>query len=172
MTLPKVDANTTPIRPRKATSKQSKSTKQATRELLAILLLSLVVTCYYAFHQTTAMTQHHDQLTTNKVENLDHPLRSVGTEPLEHEEMFRRTLKSCLPQEDKKKCKTFIPEGSGERVALIAPPGDMSHPFFELVEAVIKNVNKRRKQKGRKDEVNVELIHTTHMPPYGYGKTQ
>jgi hypothetical protein len=93
------------------------------------------------------------------------PVRTVQIQPLKHEQILLDIVKtkSCLPQ-IKKSCKTFVPENSGERVALIAPPGDMTNSFFRLLQMVLGRAHKKHK-------IEIELIPTTHMAPYGYGKT-
>jgi hypothetical protein len=139
--------------------------KRAGPEIVAILLLCFLVSLYVSFHQTSQMIEHHEKSITNQVVHADAPIRRIGTEPLAHEDLFRKTLKSCLPHENKN-CKTFVPEDSvGERVALIAPPGDMTRLFFRLMQVVLGRAKKKKK-------IDMELIHTTHIAPYGYGKTQ
>jgi hypothetical protein len=92
-------------------------------------------------------------------------VRTVQILPLKHEQVLLDIVKekSCLPQV-KKRCKTFVPENSGQRVALIAPPGDMTNSFFRLLQVVLGRAQKKHK-------IEIELIPTTHMAPYGYGKT-
>jgi hypothetical protein len=141
--------------------------KRANPETIAILLLCLVVCIYVSFHKTNDLIDHHDNHVAHKDVHAEAPVRVVGTERLAHEDLFLETLKSCLPETQKKKCKTFIPEGSStQRVALIAPPGDMTHIFFRLLQVVLERA--KRKQ----PNLDIELIPTTHVAPYGYGKTQ
>lgn len=87
---------------------------------------------------------------------------------LQHEEMFTNTLKSCLPAQKGKACKTYMPE-STERIGIIAPPGSMTTSLLRLIEFVVAH---SKKADGSKvTNTTFEIIPTTHMPPYGYGKT-
>lgn len=102
-------------------------------------------------------------------------MKSIDPERLEHERMFTDTLKNCMPgteqngneNKTKKKCKTFVPEGSKERIAIMAPPGTMDASLLQFIRIVL--------MKGEKgDEIaatQVEVIPATNMAPYGYGKT-
>jgi hypothetical protein len=142
----------------------NKKRKRAPLEIIVILLLALLVSIFVAFHKTSQLMEHHDSSREKMFEHANAPVRYVGTEPLPHEELFMKTLKSCLPQENKK-CKEFVPEDSGQRVAFLAPPGDLSHVFFRLIQVVLGRAKKKKK-------IDIELIPTTHVAPYGYGKTQ
>jgi hypothetical protein len=85
---------------------------------------------------------------------------------VQHEEMFIKTLKSCLPSEKGDKCKTFVAE-STERIAILAPPGQTTTQLLKLIRSVVA---KGQKEKGSTTQ-QLEIIPTTHMAPYGYGKT-
>ena len=147
-----------------------------------ILVLSLVFCCilyaFTTFHLShkLASYEHHSGRSRHKsiskpsnvkarqaapIEREQAKLKplSISLERLPHESMFEATLKSCLPQENKK-CKTFIPEKSGQRIALLAPPGRLSLALEQLVQFVIDH-----------QDPTMELIKTPHMAPYGYGKT-
>jgi hypothetical protein len=107
-----------------------------------------------------------------KIEALD---IEADVEELDHEEMFQATVKSCLPGNEKKKqnCRQIIPDPKGDdkkkvqRVAIIAPPGDLSSSLLRVVEQVVHHHNHRQ----NKVELDIEVIETSHVPPYGYGKT-
>ena len=99
----------------------------------------------------------------------------ADVEALDHEEMFQQTIKNCLPAKDAK-CKQFIPDNSKtapgdikkvQRVAMIGPPGDITYSLRKHVEKIVEQHNKRR----NKIDLDIEFIDTTHVPPYGYGKT-
>jgi len=80
---------------------------------------------------------------------------------LQHEAFFE-TLKSCTDTNNK--CKTYIPPGSPvERIAILRPPGALAFVLDTFVAEVVR-LHGKQKQK-------VELIPTSHVPPYGYGKT-
>jgi len=104
---------------------------------------------------------------------------------LEHEELFRATIKSCVNEVSehdkfdkdpnyKLKCKEFIPdpldptEHKIQRVAVITPPGDISVGILSLSESIMY---KHNHLKERKLQPNIELIPRNNVPPYGYGKT-
>jgi hypothetical protein len=91
----------------------------------------------------------------------------IPIKPLLHEPILLQALqKSCLPQTNDH-CNTFIPPNTGgkQRVALIAPPGDLTVQFLDVIKEVIEYATKKD------DTVKIELLPTSHMAPYGYGKT-
>jgi hypothetical protein len=92
-------------------------------------------------------------------------LGNVDIEMLEHEALLKQTMKSCLP-ESNKNCKLYIPEKSTtQRVAVMAPPGDFQVDFHRLLQVIVSKARKMQ-------QIDIQLIPTTHVPPYGYGKTQ
>ena len=143
--------------------KRPKKGKKAGIEIVIILVLGCLASIYVTFHKTAELVQHHTQAIGQKHALAFAPVRPVRIQPLKHENILLETMKQCLPQANKK-CKTYIPENSGQRVALLAPPGDMTYLFFHLLEYIVARTKKKR-------EINMELILTTHMAPYGYGKT-
>jgi hypothetical protein len=140
--------------------------KRAKPELVGLLLLCLVVSIFVSIRKTQEVMDHHDLHVSHKDEHAQAlPIRKVGTEPLKHEEIFSETVKSCLP-ESNKHCKLFIPEHTtAQRVAVMAPPGAMEKIFLRLLEVVVGRARRKKK-------VDIELVSTSHVPPYGYGKTQ
>lgn len=144
--------------------KAGKRKKKAPTELLVLLLLALLASIFVGFHQTNQLIAHHDNSKEESIVHADAPIRHIGAEPLPHEDIFAQTINSCLPGQNKK-CKMYVPEESGQRVALLAPPGDLTHVFFRLIQVVLGRAQKR-------ELTNIELIPTTHIAPYGYGKTQ
>lgn len=87
---------------------------------------------------------------------------------LSHESMFAAAIKSCLPPDQK--CKTFIAEPPAhskpiQRVALIAPPGDISSALLNHAEEVMHQHNRHH------PDQPIEIIPRSSVPPYGYGKT-
>jgi hypothetical protein len=147
-------------------AQRRKPGKRAKSELVGLLLLCLVVSIFVSIRKTQEIVEHHDVHVSHKDEHAQElPIRKVGTEPLQHEASFSETIKSCLP-EDNKHCKLFIPEHTtAERVAVMAPPGDMEKIFLRLLEVVVGRARRKKK-------VEIELVSTSHVPPYGYGKTQ
>ncbi len=140
--------------------------KRAKAELVGIFLLCLLLSIFVSVRKTQEIMERNDLHIVHMDQHAQHlPVRTVGTEPLKHEDMFLETIKSCLP-ESNKNCKLFIPEHTtAQRVAVIAPPGDLAEAFLQLIQFVIGKAQRRKK-------VEVELFPTTHIPPYGYGKTQ
>ncbi len=84
----------------------------------------------------------------------------------QHEDMFTNTLKSCLPSEKGEACKTFVPEMT-ERIGILAPPGQTATALVNLIQSAVAHGKKGEGAKTTK----LEIIPTTHMAPYGYGKT-
>jgi len=101
---------------------------------------------------------------------------SIGPDPLEHEAIFIDTLKDCIPSNEgrdggknKKECKTFVPEGSKERIAVLAPPGKMTPNLLKFIRVVL--MKGKKEGNGEFAATGVEIIPESHMAPYGYGKT-
>jgi hypothetical protein len=76
-------------------------------------------------------------------------------------EPFLATLKSCLPAE-KLSCKQFIPNTGIERIGILSPPGALGFVFDTFVDEVLRL---------HPSNHSMEIIKTSHVPPYGYGKT-
>jgi hypothetical protein len=98
---------------------------------------------------------------------INHLEQRLVVKELEHEYIFRETIKSCL----KSNCKRFIPEVDGEsrqRVAFVTPPGlaPLSKTIYSLMESITH-------QRNRDDPTGatIDLIERSSVPPYGYGKT-
>eukprot|EP00978_Attheya_sp_CCMP212_P018668 scaffold51546_cov59-Attheya_sp.AAC.4 len=83
-------------------------------------------------------------------------------EEQEWEGPFFETLKSCVSSNasHKKKCLQHAPEGV-QRVGILSPPGGIADEFASWLQGheVAANIP------------NMELIPTSHVPPYGYGKS-
>ena len=94
-----------------------------------------------------------------------------------HEPAMHQTIRDCLPAHNKK-CKTFVPEpitgaDSAEkvqRVALIAPPGKLSARVLQYMQAIAQDFNQRPHRPPGND-AKIHVFETTHVPPYGYGKS-
>lgn len=99
----------------------------------------------------------------------------VIVEELDNEKFFIDTIKSCLPGQEKpkQKCRQYVPDPMpGEskrvqRVAILAPPGEISSSLLSKVEEIAHHHNKRHDR----EEPEIEVFERTHVPPYGYGKT-
>jgi hypothetical protein len=140
--------------------------KRPRMEFVALLLLCLVISIFVSARKTKELIEHHDLRKSDKDEHAHEiPVRKVGTQPLQHESIFSGTIKSCLP-ERQKHCRLFIPEHTTtQRVALVSPSGELAQAFHRLLEVVVGRAK-------RKNKVDIDLILTSHIPPYGYGKTQ
>jgi hypothetical protein len=153
MALPNKGTRTDPKLRTRANNKQG-------RIGILVLLLSFVV-CALVFYQSyTDFSEFEYTPDTLPVE------KKIKLLSLPDESMFSKTLKHCLPRENKK-CKTYVPENSGQRIALLAPPGDLTRSFSNVVEYVLGAARSKTKE-----GIEIEWIPTTHMAPYGYGKTQ
>ena len=144
-----------------------------------MILLCLGVT----FMKAVELMGHHETHVVAKesIGNvpINNAMKSIGTEPLEHEIMFIDTLKDCMPtikfdedvdEEEKRKngghqkeCKTWVPEpeGSKERIAVLAPPGKMTANLLKFIRIVLM-----KGKKGNDGEIaatQVEVIPDTHM---------
>lgn len=77
---------------------------------------------------------------------------------LPSEETFRSTLRSCSGDA----CFTATPAGAGvdARIALLAPPSDVSAALWKWYERLLSSSKKPK----------IEWVKTGHAPPYGYGK--
>jgi hypothetical protein len=148
--------------------KRAKKGKNSSSRLVAIFILLFLAYIFFVLQNTIFVADEDGSpiMERKSVPVEEAPVRTVQIlQPLKHEQVLFDIVKtkSCLPQ-IKKKCKTFVPENSGQRVALIAPPGDMTNSFFRLLQVVLRRAQKKHK-------IEMELIPTTHMAPYGYGKT-
>ena len=168
MALPNKDTRTTPkIRRRR------KWNCYSLRDIMAAIVALILLFVFMKFHIDRAIKiaerHHQHQLlhasnTTNNLRRSIHQdKKSIKMlEALPEEKSFWKTLKQCLPQQNQKKCSTFVPENGRQRIGFLAPPGHMTNTFLHLIQAVL---NQSEAQK-------IDLIPTTSMAPYGYGKTQ
>lgn len=138
------------------------------RGILFLLLLCVAVN----FMKANELMNHHELHMAAK-ESIGNiavgAMKSIDTEPLEHEKMFTDTLKDCMPsigqdgnkKKKKKECMTFVPEGSKERIAILTPPGKMNASLLKFIRIVLT-----RGKKGNDGEfaaAQVEVIPTTNM---------
>jgi hypothetical protein len=146
-------------------------------DVVAIYLLSasIFATLVSIFGPTIYIVEHHHENSMDVREPK--PAASVDVDDLSHEELFKKTIKSCLPSENPK-CKEFVPEPikstrKVQRVAFLAPPGDVSDSLLKRVELIVREHNKQAAvtSSSNVDDLAIDLISTSHVPPYGYGKT-
>ena len=138
------------------------------------LLACLVFLCLaLTFRQASKLLDEHEERHKDPPAPVkSQPLHALGIVRLTNELMFDDTLKSCMPGVDdegekKKKCGTYIPDGSKERIGILAPPGTVADALTWLLGQVVST----RKRKDKPAKEIMEIIPTTHMAPYGYGKT-
>lgn len=97
---------------------------------------------------------------------VDHPWK------LPNEGDFETTMKDCPHNENIKKCKQFLPSNKKhpfrQRIAILSTPGEIGDVFFDILTRALE-LYYDHDPKVMED--HVELIHTSHVPPYGYGKT-
>ena len=132
---------------------------------------------------------------------------AIEVDDLDHEGSFRKLIKSCLPYDTKThtpikntKCGTYIPDyidsettnktnikpkqTKMQRIAILAPPGDLSgslinrvvqivHEYNKIItsEAAVATTTTTTNTHGAEQYLPMELVVTSHIPPYGYGKT-
>ena len=68
---------------------------------MTVVMVAILVCLAASFFNAVEFMGSHEAHMTIKVE--DHPeitIQNIGTEPLDHENMFKDTLKSCLPQDE------------------------------------------------------------------------
>lgn len=108
--------------------------------------------------------KQQDQI--RKVVDQALPAKEIDLFPddLQHEPFFN-TLKSCLPNGAEKKCKQFVPDNHIQRIAILSPPGALGFVFESFIDEVV------RLHSTEEQQATFELIKTSHVPPYGYGKT-
>ena len=171
--------------------------KQSSRRcdvlLIYLLLAAVLVTLFSIFGPTLYIVQAQAQVQTNGIH--DPPRKIIEVDELDHEEDFLRTIKSCLPTENFKDCAEFIPEPIAsndnnsnnnnisnnmnkkvQRVAVITPPGDISDALWKHVTDLAHRHNQHRADNKNNNSNNdssldIEVILTSHVPPYGYGKS-
>ena len=118
------------------------------------------------------MEQEQHNLAKESIGNIPFiAMNSVDSDPLEHEAIFIDTLKDCIPsnegrdgEKNKKECKTFVPEGSKERIAVLAPPGKMTPNLLKFIRAVL--MKGKKGGNGEFAAAGVEIIPETHMVRY------
>lgn len=159
---------------------KEKGGKMANQVLMIFAAASAFMTLIAIFGPTLYLVeQQHDALVTMNPKMMirrDPPPSQpvpemVLVEDLAHEELFYATIKSCVPSEHKK-CKEFVPDDGKtkrvQRVALVSPPGDIASSLLNRMEEVMLHHNHHRQDK---ESLDIDVISTSHVPPYGYGKT-
>jgi hypothetical protein len=139
--------------------------------VLVGLVLAAAVVALVSF--LTPQSSKANSAVHNSVRRMNKPRPVVvEVDDLEHEGAFRKAVtKSCLPAKNTK-CGVFIPDpiidtsqSKVQRVALLAPPGHLSGSLVNRIEKIVSDHN------NLPDVVKIQLIQTTHVPPYGYGKS-
>lgn len=149
-----------------------------TNELLLLyFLLAILIAMLVSIFGPTLYLMEHDRAqktTSSLMERHIRPHPRIEISELEHESIFRTTIKNCRPVENAK-CGRYVPDpipASGkkvQRVALIAPPGDIASALYNRIQNIVHEHNNR--QDNSKKDLDIEVHLTSHIPPYGYGKT-
>ena len=137
----------------------------------AIVALAVLFGIFSIFGPAASiMKEHHQKLLRHLPRRMI--MRMVEVKDLAHESIMHKTIRDCFPSQNKK-CMTFVPEplqaGTErvQRVALIAPPGRLSSGLNNHMKIVADGFNSHANRK----EPKIEIIVTSHVPPYGYGKS-
>ena len=182
------DTNTISSRTKPLQSSSSSNATSRRRRpdvlLLYLLLAATVVTLLSIFGPTLYIVQSQQAPygSVLLVESHGPPSKLVQLDELTHEAEFRKTVKSCLPRDHPKgDCGQYVPEPLNtnnnnnnkkvQRVAVVAPPGDVSDALWHHVDTLVQRHNRRVVRSNNSDDYEMEVIRTTHAPPYGYGKT-
>ena len=158
--------------------KYEKRRRQSTRTkgLLVALAFAMVLTVYSIFGPTNRIVQKQRE---KAIQNTPKKMlmKMVEVREMPHEFVLRKTIRDCLPStqpNNNNKCKTFVPERSTagdaekvQRVAMIAPPGKLASAIRNHMKLVADQFNNRNDRK----EPKIKVIETSHVPPYGYGKS-
>lgn len=142
-------------------------TKKKVRTDIAIALTLMVVgSLTFTIIKPTVQMVEEQRIAEAPLQklNLEKPVETVDSDLLQHEDDFLRTIKSCIPGVDKK-CGMYVAEkGPGkQRIAVISPPGQQGNMLWKSVQKVVKLHEKVLNQ-----VAPLELIPTSHVPPYGY----
>lgn len=155
--------------PRSGSKRQLRTKKKVRTDLaIAFMLLILGALTFTIIKPTMHVVEQQKiaEMPLKKVKDLAKPVETVDSDLLEHEGDFLRTIKSCIPGQGKK-CGTFVPKGNDgkQRIAVISPPGEMSNMLWHSIQQVVKQHQKVLSRHP------IDFIRTSHVPPYGYGKT-
>lgn len=148
-------------------------------DIVVLLAILVLVSIYNSIIRPTMHVVQEQDVAVLPVKHLDlaHPVEMVDSELLANEQMFLDTMKSCVPGSKQlkknQKCGEYVPENNGnqQRIALLVPPGEMSNMIWKWVSGVVKQHEETLMAKGDAHHHPIEFIRTSHVPPYGYGKT-
>lgn len=144
--------------------------------MLAALAFAVALTIFSIFGPTNRIVQEHRQ---KAIQNAPKKMlmKIVEVREMPHEVVLRKTIRDCVPSTNQhNKCKTFVPEPSTavgdvekvQRVAMIAPPGKLASAIRNHMRLVADQYNSRNDD-GK--EPKIKVIETSHVPPYGYGRS-
>jgi len=135
------------------------------RHLDLWILCSLLVGLFSIIRFLSTQTSFQDEATASSVIDQREPVQTIMPVPLESERIFLSTIRSCIPA-NHTKCMQYIPPGTtAERIAVLVPPGEFGD---WVTKWIIRTV---RATFGKEQSEKLQLIHISHIPPYGYGKT-
>lgn len=146
--------------------------KQVRYDIVVALLLLVLLASFYSIIKPTMHVAEQQDLAELPHKHMDiaKPVETVDSELLLHEQDFLSTIQSCLPDpnDKKNKCGEYIPDNNQnrQRVALVAPPGEMSQMLWHWVQQIAKQHEKALMTNSAHP---IEWIRTSHVPSYGYG---
>jgi len=140
--------------------------------LLVAVVLIFVTFSVSIFGPTsrTAKERHEEFLSRQTPEKVI--MEMVEVKDLVHESIMHRTIRDCLPSQNKK-CMTFVPQPLQkdaelvQRIALVVPTGRLASVVYSQMHLVADGFNRQLSR----PEPKIEIIATSHVPPYGYGKS-
>ena len=140
--------------------------------LLGIVALA-IISFVLSFGPASRLEKQHQQAIRRIPQKVF--VKMVEVRDLDHEHLMHKTIKDCLPSVNKK-CKTFVPESlqqdteKRQRVALIVPPGKIASALQNHMSILADEYN-HENQNTNHEHHKIDIIETTHVPPYGYGKS-
>ena len=143
---------------------QPRTKKKVRTDIVIALTLLVIGSITFTIVKPTVQIVEEQNLvdaSLNKINNLEKPVETVDSDLLAHENDFLRTIKSCIPGQDKK-CGMFVPANGKQRIAVISPPGQMGDMLWNSVQKVVKQHATVLSR-----VAPFELIPTSHVPPYG-----
>jgi len=141
----------------------------------------MILAVLFSFLQSQSTKKDVEGLLSPSLQKMDASIPTVVKLKASHEESFRKTIHSCNPDEqsssknndNKKKtdCQQHVSTDtkSLQRIAIASPPGISSDTFTTALRRALL-------QHYYSGDLNamqtaMDLVQTSHVPPYGYGKT-
>mmetsp|Transcript_28617 Transcript_28617/g.41620 ORF Transcript_28617/g.41620 Transcript_28617/m.41620 type:complete len:437 (-) Transcript_28617:187-1497(-) len=156
--------------------------------IIYISVAIMFIWCYAAFYfflVYSAVENPNSSREVKQEQKNGHAIvdvqKNLGSWILPNEIDFVKTITSCIPSdctsinrlESKKKrgqCLQFVPETGKERIGILSPPGILSNEFYNWVIKLLETNHEELGSNSDGNNIKIELISTSHVPPYGYGK--